>query len=131
MNILKTEILGTTWYAATRSFASDDAAARSFVRLHDAGVRLQGELNIGCYRHHDGRGDRFFVTCVGVDPESIEFASFMLGGKDIELPGEVYTALVARRIRKLAEFEQEGRASGVHRFPHGDGVRLDWKGEEL
>jgi hypothetical protein len=122
------EVAGVTWFVVAREYESAHDARRAWERLDRRGRAVHGALELGVYRHGpelpDGRADARFVTAVGHVREGAEEADRLLGGEPYLAPDAMVEAMIARRIRVMAELEAGKAESGSYVKHHERGARL-------
>jgi hypothetical protein len=106
-----------TWYVLTCEYAHEHAAKQAWNQMNSVDMRGRGELELGVYRHAVGHGGRAaFVSVVSHKPGGMEVAERVLvsdrRGKPVELGRDLEEAMIARRVRVMAELSEQGAVPG-------------------
>ena len=109
--------VGVDWSVLTCEYANGHAARAAWDRLNEIDKRRGGALELGVYRHAIGLdGEPVYVSVVSHKPDGMPVAERLLvdhaHGRPVELGRDLEEAMIARRIRVMAEWEAQGKGPG-------------------
>ena len=115
------DIGGIRCYATSREFDSATQARCAWERLHAAGRKRKGKMDLGVYRH--GRVaeqvEGIFVSAVSLKRGGVEYAERTLGGREHLLTEIEIRALMARRAEVVVGLRAQGSPGGSFTIKHG------------
>jgi hypothetical protein len=95
--------------------------------LERVGKRAKGKLELGVYRHGSSVSGMVLVSALGLRRKSVETAEQILsqGGFENELEDSALQALIARRVRVVAELERRHAPAGSYELRRPAGVNMN------
>lgn len=124
--------LDVDWYWTSWAYRDEAVAEQAWLQLAKVGKRHRGGLDVGFYRHGSPQSGMIIVTAVGRKKEGVLMADKVLAaqafsGFEDEPDERSLEALIARRIRVVAEMDDRGfeKGSYLQRFTHGQKINRD------
>lgn len=123
------EYLTATWYWTSYAYADEEMAELAWLQLAKVAKRHRGGTEMGTYRHGSPVSGMVLVTALGLKKAGIVMADKVLGAQAYSgfenEPDEVtLEALIARRVRRVAEMDRQGFERGSYELRRERGANL-------
>jgi hypothetical protein len=126
------EFLAMRWYWTSFAYRNEAVAEQAYLQLAKVGKRHRGMLDLGFYRHGSPQSGMIVVTALGLKKHGVVTADKVLAtqifaGFEDEPYERTLEALIARRVRVVAEMDKQNYETGSYEYrrEHGKTLKPD------